>query len=71
MTRPSAIEAARAAASQYLRAQGYAREAEIVAAGEGDYFREVGIALSLWKIMNTPPPPPVKRGGRRIVGEEC
>ncbi len=65
------IEAARGAAAQYLKAQGYWREAELVAAGDGDDFREVAVALALWDIMNPKSSPPTTRGGRRIVGEEC
>ena len=67
------LEAARAAAAQYLRAQGYIREADTVAGGEGDDFQEVRIAIAIWKIMNPASltAPPMKRHGRRIVGEEC
>lgn len=65
------IETARIAAAQYLRAQGYEQEAKLIAEGQGDDFREVGIALALWNIMNVRPSPPTKRLGRRIVGEEC
>lgn len=71
MTEKLPLEAARLAAAQYLKAQGYAREAQLVTEGQGDDFREVGIALALWRIMNPPPSPPTKRLGRRIVGEEC
>lgn len=64
---------ARSAAAQYLREQGYTREAELISAGEGDDFREVRIALGVWRIMNPAgmPAPPTKHFGRRIVGEEC
>ncbi len=71
MTNNRGIEAARTAAAQYLKAQGYAHEANLVAEGRGDDFREVGIALALWNIMNVRPSPPTKRLGRRIAGEEC
>lgn len=67
------LEAARAAAAQYLRAQGYIREADMAAGGEGDDFQEVRMAVAIWQIMNPAPvsAPPVKRHGRRIAGEEC
>ena len=67
------LEAARAAAAQYLRAQGYVREADVAAGGEGDDFREVRIAIAMWQIMKpaSVTAPPIKRHGRRIVGEEC
>lgn len=71
MTENRALEAARLAAAQYLKAQGYAQEAHLIAEGKGDDFREVGIALALWNIMNPPTSPPTQRLGRRIVGEEC
>ncbi len=71
MGQPTSQEAARAAAAQYLRGQGYAHEAEIVLSGKGDDFVEVRIAAALWNIMHVPPTPPVKRNGRRLVGEEC
>jgi len=69
----AALEAARAAAAQYLRAQGYVREADVAAGGDGDDFQEVRIAIAIWQIMNPVPvvAPPAKRHGRRIVGEEC
>jgi hypothetical protein len=67
------LGAARAAAAQYLRAQGYVREADMAAGGEGDDFREVRMAIAMWHIMNpaSVTAPPIKRHGRRIVGEEC
>lgn len=67
------LNAARAAATHYLRGQGYTREADMAAGGEGDDFQEVRIALSLWQIMNPEPvsTPPMNRHGRRIAGEEC
>ncbi|WP_293699953.1 MULTISPECIES: hypothetical protein [unclassified Sphingopyxis] len=67
------LEAARAAAAQYLRAQGYVREADMAAGGEGDDFREVRMAIAMWQMMNpaSMTAPPIKRHGRRIVGEEC
>lgn len=65
------IEAARAAAAKYLRGQGYEREASMIAEGHGDDFREVRIALALWNIMHPALTPPIKKGGRRIAGEEC
>ena len=71
MTENRGLEAARLAAAQYLKAQGYAQEAHLVTEGQGDDFREVGIALVLWRIMNPPSSPPTQRLGRRIVGEEC
>lgn len=71
MTEKRGTEAARIAAAQYLKAQGYEQEAKLVAEGQGDDFREVAIARALWNIMNVPPSPPTKRLGRRIVGEEC
>ena len=69
----AALHAARAAAAQYLRAQGYVREADMAAGGDGDDFQEVRIAFAIWQIMNPAPvaAPPAKRHGRRIVGEEC
>ena len=73
MTQQSAIEAARAAAAQYLRAKGYTGEADIVSEGRGDDFQEVRIALALWDIINpaAPASPPTRKHGRRIAGEEC
>jgi len=68
---PERLAAARAAAAEYLRAQGYAQEGALVAAGDGDDFLEVRIALSLWTIMNPASAPPIRRNGRRLVGEEC
>ena len=69
------LDAARTAAAQHLRAGGYHDEAALVAAGQGDDFAEVRMALSLWAIMSRPPAPPAspptKRLGRRLVGEEC
>jgi hypothetical protein len=41
------IEAARAAASAYLRERGYVQEAELVSAGKGDDFPEVRLAAQL------------------------
>jgi hypothetical protein len=69
----AAIDAARTAAAQYLRQEGYGREADIVASGEGDDFREVRIAAALWNILNATKPsaPATTRLGRRIAGEEC
>lgn len=66
------LGAARAAAAQYLRSQGYEQEAGMVEQGDGDAFQEVRLALSLWRIMNPAPvqSPPTKRHGRRIAGEE-
>ena len=73
MSDQAALEVARAAAAQYLRAKGYGREADIAAGGDGDDFQEVRIAIAIWQIMN--PAPAVarltKRNGRRIAGEEC
>lgn len=71
MTRAAGIETARLAAAQLLRSEGYAEEARIVEDGEGDDFREVRIALSLLRILDTRPPAPTHRAGRRIAGEEC
>lgn len=73
MENQAALEVARAAAAQYLRAQGYIREADMAAGGDGDDFQEVRIAVAIWRIMNPAPvvPPPAKRYGRRIAGREC
>ena len=73
MENQASLEAARAAAAQYLRAQGYVREADMAAGGDGDDFQEVRIAIAIWQIMNPAPvvAPPAKRYGRRIAGEEC
>ncbi|MBT2189123.1 hypothetical protein [Sphingobium nicotianae] len=71
MTETTDMAAARAAAARHLRDQGYPDEAAIVAAGQGDDFAEVRIALSLWKIMHSAKSPPVAHHGRRLVGEEC
>ena len=68
-----AIAAARAAAAKYLADGGYPREAEIVAAGRGDDFAEVRMALELYAIIKpevTLPPRPAPMR-RRIAGEEC
>ncbi len=74
-TAPAGLAAARAAAAQHLKASGYPEEAALVAAGQGDDFAEVRLALALWSIMSRsdalPPSPPTKRLGRRLVGEEC
>ena len=67
----SSLDRARAAASRYLREQGYAAEAALVSDGQGDDFAEVRMALSLLAILDAPKVPPVKHRGRRLVGEEC
>jgi hypothetical protein len=64
------IEAARAAAARYLDEQGYAREAEMVAAGQGDDFAEVRIALALCDLLK-PQPVELRPFARRMAGEEC
>lgn len=73
MTSNIGLNAARAAAADYLREQGYGREADLAASGAGDDFQEVRLALALWKIMNPArtSAPPAVRHGRRIAGEEC
>ena len=63
--------AARAAAAQYLRAQGYEADAAYAEAGQSDDTREVAIALALYKILYAAPSPPTTYKGRRLVGEEC
>lgn len=65
------IEAARAAAAKHLDDQGFVEEAAMVAAGEGDDFAEVRIALSLWEIMNADSAISAPRFRRRAAGEEC
>jgi hypothetical protein len=65
------IEAARAAAARYLEDQGYAREAAMVAACEGDDFAEVRIALALCGILKTEATEPRSAMRRRMAGEEC
>ncbi|WJT01123.1 hypothetical protein [Novosphingobium humi] len=71
MTEDKSLIAARAAAAQYLRAQGYGADAAYVEAGQSDDTREVQIALALHKILYVAPTPPTKYKGRRLVGEEC
>lgn len=71
MKNDEGLAAAREAAAQYLRAEGYRSEADLVAGGLGDDFREVRIALALGKILGKPSQPPTKQLGRRLAGEEC
>lgn len=73
---PDSLATARRAAARLLGDRGYAREAALVLAGEGDDFAEVRTALALLAILAedkaAPPPPPARaRFGRRLVGEEC
>ncbi|KRB80825.1 hypothetical protein ASE00_17570 [Sphingomonas sp. Root710] len=74
---PDDLRAARAAAAKLLGERGYAREAAMVLAGEGDDFAEVRTALALLAILAagwTAQPAPrraVTRNGHRIAGEEC
>jgi len=65
MTEIRGLKAARLAAAQYLKAQGYAQEAHLVTEGQGDDFREVGIALALWNIM---PPLPRRPHSGLVAG---
>lgn len=62
---------ARAVAAEYLSGNGYASEAALVIAGQGDDFAEVRIALSLLKILQAPANAPAPRPARRVAGEEC
>ncbi|MET0373399.1 MAG: hypothetical protein ABW128_03965 [Rhizorhabdus sp.] len=66
---------ARVAATKLLHDRGYDREAATVAAGGGDHYAEVRLALSLLAIIaadaGQTPPPTRGRFGRRLVGEEC
>jgi hypothetical protein len=71
MTQDKSLIAARAAAAQYLRAQGYHADADYVDAGQSDDSREVQIALAMHKILFVTPTPPTRYKGRRLVGEEC
>ena len=66
-----ALGMARAAAAQHLFNGGYHAEASQVAAGRGDDYAEVRIALSLVAILKTPPAIAVSPLRRRLAGEEC
>jgi len=72
---PADLRAARQAAARLLGDRGYAREAAMVLAGEGDDFAEVRTALALLAILAVGPsrmaPPAKMRNGRRLAGEEC
>lgn len=73
---PDDLAAARAAAAQLFDERGYAREAAMVRAGQGDDFSEVRTALALLAILGAgispPPPAPARsRNGHRLSGEEC
>ncbi|KKC24610.1 hypothetical protein [Sphingomonas sp. SRS2] len=71
------LRAARAAAAKLFDQRGYAREAAMVRAGEGDDFAEVRTALSLLAILaagsiaSPAPRPTATRAGHRLSGEEC
>jgi len=71
MREDKSLAAARAAAAQYLRAQGYDADAAYVEAAQSDDSREVQIALAMHKILYVVPSPPTQYKGRRLVGEEC
>ncbi|HZU64685.1 MAG TPA: hypothetical protein VFF98_13465 [Novosphingobium sp.] len=71
MSEDKPLIAARAAAAQYLRAQGYDADAAYVEAGQSDDTREVQIALAMHRILHVVPSPPTRYKGRRLVGEEC
>ena len=74
---PDDLHAARKAAAKLLGDRGYAHEAALVLAGEGDDFAEVRTALALLAILGAGwtarplPRPAVTRNGHRIAGEEC
>ena len=74
---PDDLRAARGAAAKLLGGRGYAREAAMVLAGEGDDFAEVRTALALLAILaagwSEAPAPRLMaaRNGRRLAGEEC
>lgn len=67
------LREARAVAALLLAEGGYAAEAKLAAAGEGDDFVEVRIALALIPMLEQrrTTSPAVMRSGRRLVGEEC